>query len=83
VQFGFAQKTHGQAGIAIGSAVETGEVIADDFGGVITLQSPGAGVPRRYVSLGIEPDDCVVNNAVDEKAEVNFRAFDTTRRRGF
>ncbi len=52
--------------------VEAREGLADDFVGAISLEPLGAGVPARDPSLGVEPEDGVIVDALHQRTEALF-----------
>jgi hypothetical protein len=49
--------------------VEDGEVLSDYLLGVVALDALGAFVSGGYVAVGVEHEDGVVLDALDEQAE--------------
>ena len=49
--------------------IEAREVLADDLVGAVALDALGAGVPGRDVAVGVEHEDRVVLDALDQQAE--------------
>jgi hypothetical protein len=43
-------------------------VLPDDLGGRVALEALGSGVPAQDVPVGVEREDGVVANALDEQA---------------
>src|SRR4051812_4006516 len=63
------QRLHRYARGAIRVGVEAGEMLADDFGGAITLQPLRTRIPVRDVPGRIEHEDGVVDDALDQQAK--------------
>src|SRR4029079_11767733 len=60
------------AGSDVLFGIEGGEVAPDDLGRAIALDALRAGVPGRDVAVGIEHEDGVVADAVDELAHAQL-----------
>ncbi len=67
---GDAERLLGQSHSPILFRIKTREVAADDLGGGIALGALGAGVPARHPSLGVEPVDGVVGDALHQQPEL-------------
>src|SRR6185312_321889 len=75
VAAGFArqlQLAHALAGGLVLLGVQDRQVAADDLGRLIADDALGAGVPRRHVPVGVEHEDGVVADAVDEQAQAQL-----------
>ena len=53
----------------VGRQVELREMLADDLLGQIALDAFRSAIPRAHATFGIEQQDCVVGDALDEKAK--------------
>src|ERR1019366_8383117 len=65
-----------QAGAHVLFAVEPREMLADDFVGLVSLDALGAEVPGRDNPVGVEHEDRVVGDALDEPPELLLSLFE-------
>ncbi|MNP49973.1 hypothetical protein D3C76_1441970 [compost metagenome] len=69
---GGVQRPLRQAGGAVLIGVETGEMLAEDLGFLVALETPGAGVPTGDDARWVGHVDGVVDHRVDEQAKALF-----------
>src|SRR5690606_24605609 len=72
----------GQAGGGVLGRVETREVGADDFAGLVALDPHRAGVPAAHAAVGVEHVQRVVRQGIDEQAELPRFVVEVDARRG-
>jgi hypothetical protein len=60
----------GRVGRAVLLGVEAGDVRPDDLGRRVAVDALGARVPGRHPALGVEHDDGVVGQALDQQPEL-------------
>src|SRR6478672_11947815 len=63
---GLLQDVLGKAGVLILRCVEAREMLADDLIGGVALDALGTGVPGCNTSLGIEHEDGIIDNRLDQ-----------------
>ena len=68
VAAGGFQGVGGDAVLAVGFGVEDGEVLAEDFGFFVAFAAFGADIPGCDPAFGVEHEDGVVGDGVDEQA---------------
>src|SRR5581483_6109729 len=73
--FGHIQRTTGQARLAVLFGVKSREMLADDFGFVITLKQPGPRIPACDDALRIEHIDGVIGDRIDQHAVTALADF--------
>ncbi|MNT21776.1 hypothetical protein D3C72_1571270 [compost metagenome] len=66
---GRVQRPLGQAGTTIVIGVEAREMLAENLGFLITLETPGARVPAGNDAIGINHVDRIVNHRIDQQAQ--------------
>ncbi|MNY43708.1 hypothetical protein D3C86_1786830 [compost metagenome] len=59
----------GQPGTAIVFGIETREMLAEDLGFLVALETPGASVPAGDDAIGINHVDRIVDHCIDQQSK--------------